>query len=196
MIKINLLETAKGRNKRGGTSSAMPTMEVGNVGSPKMAVLVVLVVVALGNGMYWMRLDHQSKAIAQQMSAAEQKNRELADVKARFLERQTQADNYKRRVDVIDGLRKGQSGPVNLLAMLGETVNNTEAVWLSKMDDNGGNVNLEGTALSTDAVANLIANLQKTGYFKTVEIKETYQDDQIKDMQAFQFTLTCEKGKS
>ena len=79
MIKINLLETAKGRNKRGGTSSAMPTMEVGNVGSPKMAVLVVLVVVALGNGMYWMRLDHQSKAIAQQMSAAEQKNRELAD---------------------------------------------------------------------------------------------------------------------
>jgi Tfp pilus assembly protein PilN len=196
MIKINLLETAKGRNKRGGTSSAMPTMEVGNVGSPKMAVLVVLVVVALGNGMYWMRLDHQSKAIAQQMSAAEQKNRELADVKARFLERQTQADNYKRRVDVIDGLRKGQSGPVNLLAMLGETVNNTEAVWLSKMDDNGGAVNLEGTALSTDAVANLIANLQKTGYFKTVEIKETYQDDQIKDMQAFQFTLTCEKGKS
>ena len=126
----------------------------------------------------------------------QQKNRELADVKARFLERQTQADNYKRRVDVIDGLRKGQSGPVNLLAMLGETVNNTEAVWLSKMDDNGGNVNLEGTALSTDAVANLIANLQKTGYFKTVEIKETYQDDQIKDMQAFQFTLTCEKGKS
>ena len=196
MIKINLLETAKGKNKRGGTSSAMPTMEVGSVGSPKMAVLVVLIVVALGNGMYWMRLDHQAKAIASQMDAAERRNRELADVKAQFLARQTQADAYKRRVDVIDGLRKGQSGPVNLLAMLGETVNNTEAVWLSKMDDNGGAVNLEGTALSTDAVANLIANLQKTGYFKTVEIKETYQDDQIKDMQAFQFTLTCEKGKS
>jgi Tfp pilus assembly protein PilN len=67
---------------------------------------------------------------------------------------------------------------------------------LKSMDDTGASVNLEGTALSTDAVANLIANLQKTGFFKTVEIKETYQDDQIKDMQAFQFTLTCEKGKS
>jgi len=99
-------------------------------------------------------------------------------------------------VDVIDGLRQSQTGPVNLLAMLGETVNNTEAVWLNKMDDQGANVSLEGTALSTDAVANLIANLQKTGYFKTVEIKETYQDEGIKDMQAFQFTLTCEKGKS
>jgi len=112
------------------------------------------------------------------------------------MERQNQANAYKRRVDVIDGLRQNQTGPVNLMAMMGETINNTEAVWLSKMDDQGPNVNLEGTALSTDAVANLIANLQKTGFFKTVEIKETYQDDQIKEMQAFQFTLTCEKGKS
>jgi Tfp pilus assembly protein PilN len=199
MIKINLLETAKGKNKRlsgGGASAAIPAMEIGSMGSPKVAVLVVLILVAVGNGAYWMRLDHQAKAIAIQISAAEQKNRELADVKARYLERQVQADNYKRRVDVIDGLRKGQSGPVNLLAMLGETVNNTEAVWLSKMDDTGASVNLEGTALSTDAVANLMGNLQKTGFFKNVEIKETYQDDQIKDMQAYQFTLTCEKGKS
>jgi Tfp pilus assembly protein PilN len=197
MIKINLLETAKGKNKRGGGAGpTMPTMEMGDMGSPKLKVLLVLVAVALFNGSYYMRLDHQAKAIALQISAAEQKNRELADVKARYLERQVQADNYKRRVDVIDGLRKGQSGPVNLLAMLGETVNNTEAVWLSKMDDTGASVNLEGTALSTDAVANLMGNLQKTGFFKNVEIKETYQDDQIKDMQAYQFTLTCEKGKS
>ena len=64
------------------------------------------------------------------------------------------------------------------------------------MDDTGPSVSLEGTALSTDAVASLIANLQKTGFFKSVEIKETYQDETIKDMQAFQFMLTCETGKS
>ena len=174
----------------------MPTMEMGDMGSPKLKVLVVLLVAGALNFSYWYHLDRQAKSIASQMQAAEQKNRELSDVKARFLERQTQANNYKRRVDVIDSLRAGQAGPVNLLAMLGETVNGTEAVWLSKMDDQGASVNLEGTALSTDAVASLIANLQKTGFFKNVEIKETFQDDAIKDMQAFQFTLTCEKGKS
>ena len=174
----------------------MPSMEMGDMGSPKLKVLAVLVIAGLFNLSYWYRLDSQSKAIDARMKVAEQKNRELGDVKARFLERQTQANAYKRRVDVIDGLRANQTGPVNLMAMLGETVNNTEAVWLSKMDDSGPNVNLEGTALSTDAVANLIANLQKTGFFKNVEIKETFQDDTIKDMQAFQFTLTCEKGKS
>ncbi len=197
MIKINLLENSKGKSKRGGGGGpSMPTMEMGDMGSPKLKILAVLVIAGLFNLGYWYRLDHQAKAIAVKMKVAEQKNRELADVKSRFIERQTQANNYKRRVDVIDGLRQNQTGPVNLLAMLGETVNNTEAVWLSKMDDQGPSVNLEGTALSTDAVANLIANLQKTGFFKTVEIKETFQDDSIKDMQAFQFTLTCEKGKS
>ena len=80
--------------------------------------------------------------------------------------------------------------------MMGDTVNGTEAVWLNNMKDQGNSVDIEGMALSTDAVANLIGNLQKTGYFHNIEIKETFQDDQYKDMQAFQFTLSCEKGKS
>ena len=196
MIKINLLETNKGKGKRASAGPSMPSIEMGDMGSPKLKILVVVVIAGLVNLGYWYRLDHMSKEIDSKMKVAEQKNRELADVKAKYLDRQKQADAYKRRVDVIDQLRSNQTGPVNLLAMLGETVNNTEAVWLSKMDDTGNQVSLEGTALSADAVANLIANLQKTGFFKNVEIKETYQDEQIKDMQAFQFTLTCEKGKS
>jgi len=196
MIKINLLETGKGK-RASSAGPSMPTMEMGDMGSPKLKILVVMVIVGLANLGYWYRLDHLSKEIASKMKVAEQKNRELADVKARYMERQTQANAYKRRVDVIDQLRANQSsGPVNLMAMMGETVNNTEAVWLSKLDDTGPQVSLEGTALSTDAVANLIANLQKTGFFKNVEIKETYQDESVKDMQAFQFILTCEKGKS
>src|ERR1700683_1780100 len=134
MIRINLLENSKGKHKRAGGSSgpAMPSMEMGDLGSPKLKVLVVLIVAGLLNFGYWYRLARQGKSIAQQMTAAEQKNRELSDVKARFLERQRQADSYKRRVDVIDSLRAGQAGPVNLLAMLGETINGTEAVWLNK----------------------------------------------------------------
>jgi Tfp pilus assembly protein PilN len=197
MIRINLLETAKAKSKRaGGVAAAMPSIEMGDMGSPKLKVLIVVVLTGVINYGYWFRLDRQGRAIATQMQAAEKKNRELSDVKAKYLERQKQADSYKRRVDVIDSLRSNQAGPVNLLAMLGQTVNETDAIWLSKMDDTGPAVDLEGTALSTDAVANLIANLQKTGFFSSVDIKETYQDDQIKDMQAFQFTLTCAKGKS
>jgi type IV pilus assembly protein PilN len=148
------------------------------------------------NAGYWYKLNREKTSIAAQMRLAEQKNRELADIKVKYLERQRQADAYKRRVDVIDQLRNNQTGPVNLLSMIGDTVNNTEAVWLNSLQDQGANVAIDGTALSSDAVANLISNLEKTGFFRNIEIKESYQDENVKDMQAFQFTLTCEKAKS
>jgi type IV pilus assembly protein PilN len=196
MIRINLLGTQKGKNKRSAGSSAAAVMEVGDVGSSKMKILVVLALAALVNLGYWYQLDKQHQVIAGNMKLAEQKNRELADVKMRYLERQREAESYKRRVDVIDQLRAAQSGPVKLLDTIGQTINGTEAVWLNSMKDTGPSIDIDGMALSTDAVASLIANLQKTGYFKNIEIKETYQDDTFKEMQAFNFTLTCEKAKS
>jgi len=195
MIRINLLGAPKAKSKRNSVS-VPNVMEMGEPGSPKVKILVLLLLTAAVNGMYWYRLDQENKSIAAKMQTAEQDNRRLADVKAKYLERQKQADSYKRRVDVIDQLRASQSGPVNLLNTIGDTVNSTEAVWLSTMKDSGPSVDIEGMALSTDAVASLITNLQKTGYFKNIEIKETFQDDTYKEMQAFQFTLTCEKGKS
>ncbi len=198
MIRINLLGIAKQKGKRGGAGAASPdiAMAAGPGGSPSIKILAILVAVAVINAGYWYHLDKQKRDIAARMTVAEAKNRELADVKTRYMERQRQAENYKRRVDVIDQLRKNQTGPVELLNMIGDTVNNTEAVWLNSMKDEGNSINIEGMALSNDAVASLITNLQKTGRFRNVEIKETYQDAAIKEMQAFQFTLTCEKGKS
>jgi|SRR5690348_1130149 Tfp pilus assembly protein PilN len=195
MIRINLLGTPKPKNRRSASPSA-PAIEIGDVGSPMVKVLVAVLLAAGVNGFEWYHLNDKAKNIATKMAAAEQENRELADVKSKYLERQKQADNYKRRVDVIDQLRAAQHGPVDLLNTIGDTINGTEAVWLSTMKDSGANIDIQGMALSTDAVANLISNLQKTGYFKNIEIKETYQDEQVKTMQAFQFTLTCEKNKS
>ena len=201
MIRINLLGIAKQKGKRGsgGGSSPDVVMPAGPGGSPVVKILVILLVAGVINAGYWYTLDKQKRDIAAKMAIAEAKNRELAEVKARYLERQRQAENYKRRVDVIDQLRKAQTGPTELLNMIGDTINNTEAVWLNSMKDQGNNsIAIEGMALSTDAVASLITNLQKSGHFRNVEIKETFQDANIKEMQAFQFTLTCEidKGKS
>jgi Tfp pilus assembly protein PilN len=196
MIRINLLGAPKPKNKRSAVPAVTFEMGMGEPGSPKVKILIIVLLAVSANGLYWYRLDRQSQSLAKRMQVAEQRNRELADVKARYLERQREADNYKRRVDVIDQLRASQSGPVELLNTIGDTVNGTEAVWLSTMKDMGTSVDIEGMALSTDAVASLIHNLEKTGRFSNVEIKETFQDDQVKDMQAFQFTLTCEKAKS
>ncbi len=195
MIRINLLGAPKPKSKRGSAPAVME-MDLGGGVSPVIKIAAVLVVVAVGNGVYWYRLDGEKSKIQQQMAVAQRKNAELSSVKARYMERQREAENYKRRVDVIDQLRAKQTGPVDLLNTVGSTVNNTEAIWLSSMKDEGAAINIEGLALSQDAVANLITNLGKTGYFKNIEIKETYQDAQAKDVQAFLFTLSCQKAKS
>jgi type IV pilus assembly protein PilN len=195
MIRINLLCSPKPKGKNGPAVS-MPSFEFGNLGGPIVQIAAVLLIAGVLNVGYWYQLDREKKSIAEQARQAEIKNQELAGIKARYLERQRQADAYKRRVDVIDQLRANQTGPLSLLAMIGDTVNSTEAVWLNSLQDQGANIAIDGTALSSDAVANLISNLQKTGYFRNIEIKESYQDESVKDMQAFQFTLTCEKAKS
>ena len=195
MIRINLLGSPKPKGKKGPAFN-MPSFEVGNLGGPLVQVAAVLVIAGALNFGYWYQLDRERKSIEVRALVAEQKNRELAAVKVRYLERQKQADSYKRRVDVIDQLRANQAGPVTLLAMIGDTVNSTEAVWLNSMQDQGASVAIDGTALSSDAVANLISNLQKTGFFRNIEIKESFQDEAVQDMQAFQFTLTCAKAKS
>jgi hypothetical protein len=56
MIKINLLENSKGKNKRGGGGGpSMPSMEMGDMGSPKLKILAVLVVAGLFNLGVWYR---------------------------------------------------------------------------------------------------------------------------------------------
>ncbi len=196
MIQINLLGSPKPKGKK-NVGVTMPSFELGNLGGPVIQVVAVLLIAGAVNAVYWYQLDRERKLIEVQTRVAEQKNRELADIKVRYLERQRQAEAYKRRVDVIDQLRAGQSnGTVNLLSTIADTVNGTEAVWLNSMQDQGASVAIDGTALSSDAVANLISNLQKTGFFRNIEMKESYQDEGVKDMQAFQFTLTCEKAKS
>jgi type IV pilus assembly protein PilN len=195
MIRINLLGSPKPKGKKSPAIS-MPSFDFGNLGGPIVQGAAVFLIAGALNAGYWYQLDRDHKSIELKARVAEQKNRELADIKVRYLERQRQADSYKRRVDVIDQLRANQSGPVNLLSTIGDTINGTEAVWLNSMLDQGASIAIDGTALSSDAVANLISNLQRTGYFRNIEIKESFQDESVKDMQAFQFRLTCEKAKS
>ena len=70
----------------------MPSMPLDGHGRCRIAAAenpgVLAVWLACSTWSYWYQLDTQKKSIAMKMEQAEQKNRELADVKARYLERQ------------------------------------------------------------------------------------------------------------
>lgn len=192
MIRINLLGIPK--QKKGKRQISVPVMS-GDGPSPMIAAVVVFALVAGGNYYYYWRINSQHEQIQADIAAADMETKRLGQVKAAFLEKQKQADVYKRRFDVIDQLKAQQKGPVTLLAMIGDTVNRTDAVWLNAMTDDGAVVAVDGVALSHVAVANLMTNLRNSGQFKSVELKQTQQDEVVKDLQAFVFTLVCEKQK-
>jgi Tfp pilus assembly protein PilN len=160
-----------------------------------MAAIVFILLIA-GMGFWWWTLDNQSKQLTQELQKAIAENQRLAEVKAKYEASKRKADMFERRLKVIADLKEAQKGPVNMLDLVATTVNKTDAVWLESMTSDGRNLDFQGLALSADAVADLMANLRKTGAFKSVEIKETSQDAQIKEVQAFKFELICEIGFS
>lgn len=195
MIRINLLGVPrKTRGRRSASSSAISVPGEGS--STMVAVLIALGLLAVGIGGSYMYVTKQHDSLQADYQKAVQENQRLADVKAKYEASKRKADMFERRVKVIDELKEAQKGPVNLLNLVAETVNHTDAVWLDTMTDDGKALNFTGMALSADAVADLMSNLRKTGAFKTVEIKETSQDSSVKELQAFKFELICEKGFS
>jgi len=195
MIRINL--SGAPRTKKGKRAAvAMPSGGGGEGGGSGVLVGVVVFALILGaNGYYWWSLNGQQAKLTRDLNAAKLEGQRLALVKTKYDQLQAKRDNVKKRVDIIDQLRAAQSGPVDLLTRVSDTVNQTDAVWLSSMQDQGSTVSIDGNALSQHAIASLMTNLVKTGNFKTVEIKESYQDDQQKEMQVFIFTLVCEKNQ-
>lgn len=189
MIRINLLghDKAKRRGPRLGASWTM-----GATGT-LLACVIILAVAAVANAVYFFKLSHDAVQIQAEKAALNREFSRLSQIKVRYDDLSKQKDAYKRRVDVIDDLRAGQTGPVTLLSTLGETVNHTNQIWLSSMTDDGKAITLKGRALDVHAVANLMHNLETTGYFRAVAIKSSYQDEKFKDLQAFVFELNCEK---
>ena len=194
MIRINLLGLPRPKKgKRGGAAAAAVAGVPGEGPGATLFLVAGLIIGVLGFGYTYWAASTEQKRLEKEMQAAVAEGARLSAVKQKYDQRKKEAEAFEKRVKVIDELRAAQSGPVDLLNTIGTTVNNTDAVWLAGMTEAGNNVNIEGMALSTQAVANLITNLKRSGYFKNVEIKDATQDPQVKDMTTFNFTLQCEK---
>jgi Tfp pilus assembly protein PilN len=192
MIRINLLGVP--RKTRGKRAAAVSVPGEGS-STLVLGLLVGLgLVLAMAASYVW--VTREQGVLEKKLQQANAENRRLADVKAKYEASKRKADMFERRVKIIDELKEAQKGPVNLLNLVADTVNKTDAVWLDAMTTDGKNLNFTGMALSADAVADLMSNLRKTGAFKTVEIKETSQDSSVKELQAFKFELICEIGLS
>jgi len=192
MIRINLLGVP--RKVKGGKRPSAPSMPGEGSSTVVLVLAFILIMLAGVLGSWFYVVKTQRPKLETDLRVALDENKRLAEVKAKYEASQRKADMFKRRLKVIDDLKEAQKGPFEMLNRIADTVNKTDAVWLEAMTDDGKAIDFTGMALSADAVADLMANLRKSGAFKSVEIKETAQDSTIKELEAFKFELICEKA--
>nr|HEV7952443.1 PilN domain-containing protein [Candidatus Acidoferrales bacterium] len=183
MIRINLLGQARPKAAR----RAVPL-------EATLQILMLVLALILGGGFLYMDYWGTSKKIDVVQKHIDQ----LKIEKARLEQIKLQVDAFEKqkellqqRISVIEALQRNRSGGQELLDAVANTVSRTETVWLTSLARKGNSLTLNGTAGSINAVAEYITQLRRSGYFSTVEIKETHQNDNP-DVQLFEFTVTAD----
>jgi Tfp pilus assembly protein PilN len=185
VIRINLAPV-EARARRGpGFSLSLPSFNLG-------VVFAILYVVAIGGvGYYWYSLQAEETRVA---ADVERLNRELVTLKAKLdtgANVKGQLAEVKRRVDILEELTKGQGRPIALLDAFADTV--PRDLWITSLEQKESVLKLSGTAFSTTAVSDFMANLKASGKFKDVDIVVSRQAfDKTPTTVTFEVTCTFE----
>jgi Tfp pilus assembly protein PilN len=184
MIRINLLGRARPKAPR----QALPleaTLQV--------VFFVAALVVAFGVLYYnWHSTNAQITEVRLHIQKQTGEKARLEQLKAQVNEFERQKTVLQQRINIIEDLQRNRTGGQELLDAVANTVVRTDTLWLTSLSRQGNALTILGTAGSINAVANFITQLEHSGYFNQIEIKESVQDTKNAAIQTFTFSLTAQ----
>ena len=161
MIKVNLL----------GAPKAKKVKKASRVQSQLVAGITILVVLLLVAAYGWYWLNGRISTLTEEKT---KKEKELALLKDKVKEVEN-LENLKKtlqeKVKIIDQLKKNQSGPVHLLDELAKDL--PDRVWLVSLNEQNGNVDLDGKAMSNSEIVTFVSNLARTPMFSGIQLLES-----------------------
>ena len=167
MIRINLLGRARPKAAR----QAVPleaTLQV--------VFFVAALVVAFGVLYYnWHSTNAQITDVRLHIQKQTGEKARLEQLKAQVNEFERQKTVLQQRINIIEELQRNRTGGQELLDAVANTVVRTDTLWLTSLSRQGNALTILGTAGSINAVANFITQLEHSGYFNQIEIKESVQ---------------------
>jgi Tfp pilus assembly protein PilN len=187
MIRINLLGIKKEVKKKGGA----PAVSLEGAKLTGFALAFIGLGLAVLGFHYW-QIQKDDTRLKEELRVAQSEKSRLAAVKAQYEQFEAGKRNLQRQIDIIEGLKRQQTGPVELLGQLANTVQITKTMWLTRYDNTGQRVILEGVSISVVTVADFIRNLRNSGAFQSVEIRETSQDERALEVPQFTFEIHAE----
>ena len=188
MIKINLLGLKKEIKKSSGVSAPV---------SLEGAKIVIFAIVFTAAGLGYVAYRHitlntEADQIGADMKKAVEEQKHLAAVKVEVEGMERIKGDLLKQIDVIEALERGRTGPTQMLNTLANAVVTTKTMWLTTFDTASGKVNLAGLATSMITVADFVENLKKTGMFTNIEMRETAQDDKVKDLRTYTWEISAD----
>jgi Tfp pilus assembly protein PilN len=184
MIRINLL----GRVRPKAARQAVPLEATLQVVFFAAALLVAFGVLYYN----WHSTNQQIIEVRLHIQKQTGEKARLEQLKAQVDEFERQKVVLQQRINIIEELQRNRTGGQELLDALANTVVRTDTLWLTSLTRNGNGLTIIGSAGSINAVANFITQLEHSGYFNQIEIKESAQDTKNVAIQTFTFTLTAQ----
>ena len=172
MIRINLLP---GKKK---PLILPPVLIYGTIAT--FIVIVVLVVFTV----------YLNKKVSAMQSNVFVKEKKLNDLKAKLKEvKDYEKDNeeFRQKTKIIEQLKKNQVVPLRMLDEISEQL--PKGVWLTKLTDKKGLVNIEGFAHSNYDLVAYVQNLKGSKYLKDVMLVESRQAEE-EGVSVYKFKLT------
>jgi Tfp pilus assembly protein PilN len=183
MIRINLL----GQTRPKTTKQSVPIQN----GLP--IILGIAAVVIAGIVLFTMYLSQKKQLddTNTRIAALKVEKASLQQIKQDVDRFEDQKKALQTQIDVIEGLQKNRTGAQELLQMVANTVVRVDQLWLTSLDRNGDSLAIGGEAGNINSVANFMTQLKRSGYFDKIEIQEAKEDDVVKSVTTYGFTMTA-----
>jgi len=158
MIRINLLAVRVSKKKVAGRQQLL-----------LLGLLVLLALVA-----NWVWASSRAGDLAARESKVKRTKEEIVQLDriiGEVKDIKAQQAALKEKLDTLERLKAGRSGPVRLLDQLAQIM--PARVEIRKLDEKGGTITFEGSGATIDDVSAFMSALGGTPYFGKVELKKT-----------------------
>jgi type IV pilus assembly protein PilN len=176
MVRINLLPAKVSKKKEAGKQ--------------QLVLFVVLLVAGIVGNMLWAggragELKDRQAKLARTRAEVAQLDRIIGEV-ANIKEAQKA---LKEKLDTLDKLKAGRSGPVKMLDDLATIT--PKRLWLAKMEQKDTSVTFTGQAATIDDVSEFMSALERSTFFSGVELRKTAAKVENGRHRLVDFTVTA-----
>ena len=179
MIRINLLPVRVSRKKAAGKQQLL-------------LFLLVFVAGYLGNLAWAQARASELKARQQKIAKTKEEITQLDRIIGEVRNIKEQQAALREKLDILAELKAGRSGPVRVMDALASLT--PKRLWITKLDEKGGNASVTGVASTFDDVSAFMTALKGDPHFSSVELSKTsaMQNTTGKKIELVDFALTMQ----